>query len=320
MAITSFPFDTGLVYEAQWTKMARLFRQTGVINEGNKFEVYADSSGMLVKVKSGEAWLRGHYVQSDATETMAIDNSHATLNRIDRIVLRLDWANNTITIAVLKGTSDATPSAPALTQTAVIWEISLAQVAIDAAVVVIDAGDVTDERTFSQGTASAHIQLFGASGTLSTTDGATSGTKIELATNKQNLNNYPSFPNGAKKYIEWECMMPDDWDGGPFTAQYFWTANSTSTNSVVWGMAACCYADNDALDRAWGTAVEVTDANGSAVYTERVSAVSAPITPAGTPAAGQSIHFRAYRLGSGADNLAVAALLKWVVIRYTRVP
>jgi hypothetical protein len=196
----------------------------------------------------------------------------------------------------------------------------LAQVAVDAAVVVIDATDVTDERDFTQGDASAHIQLFGASGTLSTTDGATAGAKIEMATNKQNLNLYPSFPNGAKKYIEWECMMPDDWDGGSFTAQFFWTANSNSTNSVVWGLAACCYADGDALDRTWGTAVEVTDANGNAAYTERVSAESTAITPAGTPAAGQSIHFRAYRLGSGADNLAVAALLKWVVIRYKRVP
>ncbi len=157
MSIIYFPFNTGAGADSmqdRWTKMARLWCDTGVVDEGNKFEVYADNSGLRVKVKSGIAWIRGHYIESDAEEILAIGAADPSNPRIDRVVLRVNWTLNTIALAVLQGAPAASPSAPALTQVqGAMWEISLAQVRVDATVASIVAGKVTDERSCSRGVA-----------------------------------------------------------------------------------------------------------------------------------------------------------------------
>lgn len=159
MTISYFPFDSGAgatVIESQWAEMARLWLFTGVYNSNgvrpnvdlNLFEVYADNSGLQVKVKSGTAWIEGFYVKSDAEEIVALSTADASNPRLDRIILRLDRGANTITLTKLTGTPAGSPSAPALTQNSSIWEISLAQVYVAATDTLIAAGDVTDEREY----------------------------------------------------------------------------------------------------------------------------------------------------------------------------
>lgn len=164
MSIIYFPFNTGAGADSmqdRWSKMARLWCDTGVVNEGNKFEVYA-GTGMLVKVKSGIAWLRGHYIESDAEETLAIGAADPSNPRIDRVLLRLDWSANRIDLAVLQGEPKASPSAPPLTQVqGTRWELSLAQVRVDAAIASIAANKVTDERAYTDAHASATSAVHG---------------------------------------------------------------------------------------------------------------------------------------------------------------
>lgn len=147
------PFSAGdgaNVTEAMWAQMAEFWRMTGVISQAsNEFEVYGDSSGMQVKVKTGKCWIKGHYGSLTSEETLAIAAADPTNGRIDRVVLQLDWTNNVINLDVLTGTAAASPSAPTLTQSSSKWEISLAQVAVAAAASTIAAGNVTDERLFS---------------------------------------------------------------------------------------------------------------------------------------------------------------------------
>lgn len=157
MAKTYIPFDAGAganVLESSWAAMARRWLGTGVIRDYlNQLEVFADSSGMQVKVKSGAEWIEGYYFESDAQETVAIATADATNPRIDRVVVRLDRTGNVIDFAVLTGTPAATPAAPALTQTTGgLWEESLAQVRVEAAVGTIAAAKVTDERAFAGAT------------------------------------------------------------------------------------------------------------------------------------------------------------------------
>lgn len=153
MAQNYYPFDAGAgsaVTESQWSKMAQNWIQTGVFYDwANKLEVYADSTGMQVKVRTGAAWIMGHFYENDAEVTLSIATSNPTNPRIDRVVLRLDWTNNTIDLAVLTGTPAASPTPPSVTQSSTIWEISLAQVYVGAAVSTIAAGNVTDERTWA---------------------------------------------------------------------------------------------------------------------------------------------------------------------------
>ena len=165
---------------------------------------------------------------------------------------------------------------------------------------------------------SAEIELVGANLTPSNTSGCAGLLRVEMATNKEYLATM-QFANSVKTYAEMTLpAWPDDYNGGTVTARFIWTANSTSGNSVVWGFQGVAYADNDAIDAAFGTAQEVTDANGTSVYTRRLSTPTAAITLAGTPAAGKSSQLRVYRLGSGSDNLAVTALLIGILINYTR--
>lgn len=153
MTQTYFPFDSGQganTTEAMWTKMAQHWARTGILSGiSENLSVYANSTGMQVKVKSGAAWIKGHYFESDAEETLAIGTADASNPRIDRVVIRLDWSANTITLAIIQGTPAATPAPPTLTQNSSRWEISLAQVRVNAGNLTIPAGNVTDERTYS---------------------------------------------------------------------------------------------------------------------------------------------------------------------------
>jgi hypothetical protein len=162
----------------------------------------------------------------------------------------------------------------------------------------------------------ATIVLTAGGGWPSTTSGAAANTKVEYPTNDVDMYHLDFDPT-ADEFAQWTVAMPDNYDGGTVTAQFHWTANSTSTNSVVWGIQARAYADNDAIDQAFGTAQTVTDANGSSANTLRKSAATSAITIGGTPAAGNLVQFRVYRdADNGSDNLAADARLIAVKLQY----
>lgn len=175
---------------------------------------------------------------------------------------------------------------------------------------------VNDNLAYLKTMVAAQIQLFGASLKPSTTSGATGPTQVEMSTNKVNISGM-SYLNGVQGNTEASIDLPADYGGGTMTALFKWCANSASTNSVIWGIQGVSVTDNGALDVAFGTEQEVTDAN-QGTYKKNISAATGAITFAGTPAAGKDLHLRIYRKGSGSDNLAVPAILEKVVLTYTR--
>ncbi|MEU8835205.1 tail fiber domain-containing protein [Streptomyces sp900116325] len=148
MAITSYPFDSQAVTETDYSRLFREFQSTGVADGvgGTSLYAYADGTGMTVKVNSGFAIVRGHAIYSTATEVLTIAAS-GTASRVDRVVLKLDPAANSITLAVKTGAAGSTP--PALTQTDTgIYEMTLARVTVGANVTSISAASVQGERKF----------------------------------------------------------------------------------------------------------------------------------------------------------------------------
>jgi hypothetical protein len=149
VAITSYPFDSQAVTETDYSRLFREFQSTGVADSvgGTGLSVYADGTGMTVKVNSGFAIVRGHAIYSTAIEPLTVTASNTTA-RVDRVVLKLDPATNSITLVVKPGTAgSSTP--PALTQTDTgIYELSLATVAVGANVTSISAASVTGDRQF----------------------------------------------------------------------------------------------------------------------------------------------------------------------------
>jgi hypothetical protein len=151
LAENSYPFGVtagtagDLNTEDQWTKMARLFSATGVAGDPGSTEVqaFADATGMVVKVRTGRAIVRGVFYENTATKSLTIAANSTGSTRIDRIVLKLDPVANTVTAVVKTGST----SAPALTQDDLgVWEMPLARVTVANGAVSISLVNVTDER------------------------------------------------------------------------------------------------------------------------------------------------------------------------------
>jgi hypothetical protein len=147
MAQTSWPFENIDTSETQFSQWARNIGEGIISGATLELEPFADSSGMQVKVKSGQALIRGHYYDNTAEETLAIATANVSNPRIDRVVLRLDPTANSVVLAVLTGTPASSPVAPDVTQTdGGVYEISLALVDVPAAAVLIIPANVTDTR------------------------------------------------------------------------------------------------------------------------------------------------------------------------------
>lgn len=243
------PFDAGsgsAVAETTWTKMARHWASTGVIKDADlELEVYADSSGMQVKVRTGEAWMRGHWFQSDATEILSIAAAHATLGRLDRVVLRVDWSANTIALAVLTGTASGTPTAPVLTTTSTTWEISLATVTVDAAAVTIASNKITDTRVFAvaQGAPKAVALLNGA--------GGIQGYNVASLTNPATGRFVVTWRN-AFSDIYYSVIVTPEFDGARHAVIYNSAKTTTTCEFRVYNDAGSLADPNYLHIAAWG--------------------------------------------------------------------
>lgn len=105
-------------------------------------------NSMNTIVAPGSAFIEGH----EYTNTSHISLTHApadpSLDRIDRVVLRLnrDIDARYIKAFVKQGTPSTNPKPPELTRNDVVYELSLAQVRIEAGKSYIDSTQIKDER------------------------------------------------------------------------------------------------------------------------------------------------------------------------------
>ena len=203
---TEFGFFDGVmkVDQENWPKFFYNHISDGVISGvGNSLQVYGNSSGMKVMVKSGSCIIRAHRGTNTNETELAIAAANATYPRIDLVVARAvygDPGESYMCLDVLTGAPSASPAVPILTQTAaVIWEIPLAQVAVAAGATTITAGNVTDARVYSVvplalgGTgaitaAGALSNIFGGS-SLPVANGGTGQASIAAARNAFGLGN-----------------------------------------------------------------------------------------------------------------------------------
>jgi len=151
--------------------------------------------------------------------------------------------------------------------------------------------------------------------TPTTTNGAAAATE-ELATNDVMLA-YLAFDDSTRENACFAIQMPKSWDAGTLITQFVWKTGATSGN-CIWGLQAVAFADDDPLDTAFGTAVEVTDAAGSAADDCIISAESGALTVAGSPGAEEYVVFKVYRdAADGSDTMTGDAELLGVKIHYT---
>jgi hypothetical protein len=100
-----------------------------------------------VAINTGGGMVDGKFFLNDASQNVNIPSASGGGNtRIDRIVLRADWAGFNVSVTRIAGTDAGSPSAPAITQTSgTTYDILLYQALVDTGGTVT----LTDERIFA---------------------------------------------------------------------------------------------------------------------------------------------------------------------------
>lgn len=148
--IITYP-ENGITYDADDASGYLATRQSGVYSAEEDFAV-SISGELSLAVSAGQAWVRpsrfkGRSIIMEQPTTLALTAADPVRTRIDRVVLRYDAAARKTSLQVLEGTPDsASPSAPAITRTALVYDLCLAEVTRPAGSTAITAADITDTR------------------------------------------------------------------------------------------------------------------------------------------------------------------------------
>jgi hypothetical protein len=189
-------------YPAQYDRLTAqaLWATTGIIGSSSLAVTANSPAGMSVRVASGWAAIVGttttnmgvYTIFNDAQDTLTITTADPTNPRIDLVCATVrdafySGANNDVIFQVIAGTPAGSPVAPALPANS----ISLATVAVGAAVTQINTGNITDTRVEVTSNLSGDISSVTAGAGL--TGGGSSGAvtlAANVATNAQTGTSY----------------------------------------------------------------------------------------------------------------------------------
>ena len=148
--IITYP-ENGIQYYADDASGYLATRLSGVYSADEDFAVTANG-GLTVTVSAGQAWVRparfrGRSIILEQPETVTLTAADAVRSRIDRLVLRYDAAARKTSLTVLTGTPDsASPTAPEITRTALVYDLCLAEIRRPAGSTEITTANITDTR------------------------------------------------------------------------------------------------------------------------------------------------------------------------------
>lgn len=148
--IITYP-ENGITYDADDASGYLATRQSGVYSAEEDFAV-SISGELSLTVSAGQAWVRpsrfkGRSIIMEQPTTLTLTAADPVRTRIDRVVLRYDAAARQTRLQVLEGTPDsASHTAPAITRTALVYDLCLAEVTRPAGSTAITAADITDTR------------------------------------------------------------------------------------------------------------------------------------------------------------------------------
>ena len=126
------------------------------------------------------------------------------------------------------------------------------------------------------------------------------------------------FDASTKQYTQFTVAMPKSWNEGTITYQVYWSPSTTNTGNAIFGLQGVACADNDTIDVAYGTAINVTDAGIGTVEDQQITSESSAMTVAGSPAAGEQTYFQLFRdAADGSDTFTGECRVLGVKLFYT---
>lgn len=147
----SAPGDERWYYASDFAQYFSSVLSSGLLpNDNNEIglEVKVEPGTLSTNVSVGKAIIKGYSYENTTNLTLKHELPEATLNRIDRIVLRLDLknANRFIKLFVIAGEPATAPKAPELTRDQYVYEIAIAQILVRANTSSLLQSDLIDER------------------------------------------------------------------------------------------------------------------------------------------------------------------------------
>ena len=135
-----------------------------------------------------------------------------------------------------------------------------------------------------------------------TTNGCADIEQTELTAGQPELKTL-DFDPSTDENAQFTVAFPKAWDPSQLIMyQVFWTANSTNTGNCIWNLKGVAIANDDAIDTAFGTAIAITDAHSGTANDLNVTAQSASVTIAGSPAADEDVFFNISRDANDASD------------------
>lgn len=158
--IKSFPNNQDVFIGAEDVMRWHHGRTSGVFAaDGNAAVRALSTPGMAVEVTDGTGWMANaggngvvwwidNETKGGEKLKLIIDQADSVLNRIDRVIV--EWKTTNYVdypeVKILKGKPSSTAAAPAITNTNIVRQISLAQISVKAGTTAITASAITDER------------------------------------------------------------------------------------------------------------------------------------------------------------------------------
>ena len=134
-------------------------RSSGVFGADGNASVSPVQNSMAVTVSDGSGWMSNDnadgivwWINSESESgeklKLAVDMADSVRPRIDRVVVSWETTNYVALpeVIIVKGTPASNPTAPALTNSSIVRQISLAAIRIPAGATAITAAMITDER------------------------------------------------------------------------------------------------------------------------------------------------------------------------------
>ena len=151
-----------------------------------------------------------------------------------------------------------------------------------------------------------------------TTAGA--GTSTAESTTNKIMNDLLDFDATTQEYGQVRVSLPPEWDYGSVKIKLYWTTAYAAESGVVFDIRGLSASDGATIDTALGESVSVSDTNTGANKVN-ITAASAAITLAQTPAKGDVLWLEVYRNTVAAGDVVESDVsLLGVLIQYTESP
>ena len=149
-----------------------------------------------------------------------------------------------------------------------------------------------------------------------TTSGCADLTQVEGTAGRPELKCL-DFDPSSDENAQFSVAFPKSWNESTITFKAFFTVSGTNTGTVAWVLSGVAFADNDAIDTAFGTAVSTPPTPHSGTSGDLdVTAESSAVTISGSPSTNEQVYFNVLRDVS-ADNQSGDARLLGIQLFFT---